>query len=367
MNRFFLRKVLRLLVYYTPLITRAFMGAITMLFGVFCAMIVGGVPLIGAAAGLAFFALAYRFRHSMPRAIAMAGVYVEVWTGELVKQFNEWEDGTFLDGISDYSQYADKNVIHLVDVGVNPDVLINNTTYPIAVQNLGDGDITISLDKYQTLATRITDDELYSISYDKIALKREQHGDAIMNDKFNKAIHALAPAGNTANTPVLMTTGADDGTGRKRLTMIDLVNFKTALDKLKVPKKGRRLVLCNDHIGDLLSLDQKFQDQYTNYTEGIISKTKGFDIYEYVNCPYFNISTKAKLAFGSLPVAGTHNEASVFFLPSRMFKATGTTKMYFSEAAISPLTQENLINFRHYFIVLPKKQQCIGAIVSAAA
>lgn len=53
----------------------------------------------------------------------------------------------------------------------------------------------------------------------------------------------------------------------------------------------------------------------------------------------------------------------VFYVP-RMFRAQGSTKMYYSEAATNPTAQESLVNFRHYYIVLPKKQEAIGAIYS---
>ena len=53
----------------------------------------------------------------------------------------------------------------------------------------------------------------------------------------------------------------------------------------------------------------------------------------------------------------------MFYVP-RMFRAQGSTKMYYSAAATSPQTQESLVNFRHYYIVLPKKQEAIGAIYS---
>jgi len=365
MSKSFLRKIGLSLTYHAALFSRASMAIVTVMFGALFAIIMGGSPLVGAVSGAGVFGLAYTFRHSMPRGVAMAGVYVEVWIGELIKQFNQWTQATFLEGVTNYSQYAKNNVIHLVDVGANPDCLLNNTAYPIAIQNLDDGDVAISLDKLQTKATRITDDELYAISYDKIALKRSQHGDSLMNMKYDKAIHAIAPPGHTADTPIMLTTGEDDGTGRKRLTIKDLVNYKTLLDKRKFPVKGRRLVLCPDHVNDLLTLDQKFEAQYGSYEEGKVGRVKGFDIYEYVNCPYFKLSDKTKLAFGGVPVDGTHNQASVFFLPGELFTADGDTKMYSSDAANSPLTQESLINFRTYTITLPKKQRCIGAIVSA--
>lgn len=345
----------------------AFALLATMLFWGFAFSAAGGSAEYGLGFGAGLFILGNMASHFgfMPHGIAMAGVYAEVWTGELIKQFGHADTATFLDGITDYSRYADKNVIHLVDVGADPDVLINNTTYPIDIQNLPDGDKAISLDKFQTKATRITDDELYGISYDKIGLKKEQHGKSIVEKKFDKAIHAMAPASNTTATPVIVTTGADDGTGRKKMLKKDILVLKKAWDKAKIPTKGRRLVLCPDHVNDLLEDDQKFADQYYNYITGKISNLYGFEVYEYVNNPYYVIAAKTKLGFGGVPVDGTHAQASVAFHPVRMFKASGETKMYFSEAKTDPTTQENLINFRHYYICLPKKNEAMGAIVSA--
>jgi hypothetical protein len=48
-----------------------------------------------------------------------------------------------------------------------------------------------------------------------------------------------------------------------------------------------------------------------------------------------------------------------------MFKATGTTTTYPTQAEAT--MQQRLYNVRHYFITLPKKQEAIGAIYSAAA
>lgn len=65
-----------------------------------------------------------------------AGVCKEIWTGELVKSLRGFVAGTWLDGIPDNSSIVDNDVIHLVDVGVDPEVLVNNTTYPIHCRRL---------------------------------------------------------------------------------------------------------------------------------------------------------------------------------------------------------------------------------------
>lgn len=298
----------------------------------------------------------------------MATIYKEVWTGAVKNQLSTLENGTFLEGIEDFSRYVstvgdEAEAIHVAYMGVDPEVLINNTTYPIPIVDLPIDDIVISLDKYQTKATPITDDELYALSVDKISNVKNKHANAIAKTKIQKAIHALAPSGNTSAMPVLLTTGDDDGTGRKRLVWADLVNLKRKLDDLQVPDEGRRLVLCSDHVNDLLLLDQKFKDQFFNATSGKVFNQLGFDFYSYVGNPYFRPSTKAKLSFGATPLA-TDRRATVLFSLERAAKAVGSTKMYFSEAKSDPQYQRNLVNFRHNFIVMPTREEARGAIVS---
>lgn len=299
----------------------------------------------------------------MPGSALMEGVFTEVWTGELVKKMNAGLDDSFLNGIPDYSSKAENDAIHLIDVGGDPDVLVNNTTYPIPVQDLPDGDIVIGLDKFQTKPTRVTDDELYAISFDKMASVIERHGNAMKTRKLKKFAHALAPYSHTASTPVIQTSGETDAaTGRKRLTLKDIVLLKAAFDKLEIPEDGRRLVLCADHVNDLLLADQSFKEQYYNYTSGKLLNMYGFEVYPFINTPYYN-KNGVKLAYDAVPSATDHKGSFAYYVPSA-FRAKGSTKMYAKDAASDPTMQENLVSFRNYDIVLPKKMEAIGAIYS---
>ena len=297
----------------------------------------------------------------------MATVYREVWTGEVIKGFNAGLKDTFLDGVKDYSRYVtgddESQVIHSSYFGVEPDVLINNTTYPIPIQELNGEDIPIALDKYQTKVTPITDDELYALSYDKMQNVKESHSNALVKNRLKKAIHAFAPAEDSANTPVLLTSGATVN-GRKRLVWEDLVNLRQAYTDAEIEIEGLRLVLCSDHVNDLLLQDTSFQKSYANFKDGIITNQLGFEIREYSVNPYFDAATKKKLSFGALPTE-TSSRASVVFPISKVGKASGKTKMYFSEAKTDPQNQRNLINFRNYFIALPLITQGFAAVVSA--
>lgn len=333
--------------------------------GATIALLLGIPPIWGAILAVASSVLLSIYFPASKYPILRAGVLQEVWTGELVKKVRQGEEATWLDGIPDASSVANNDVIHLVDVGGDPDVLINNTTYPIPIQKLPDGDIALKLDKFQTKPTSVTDDELYAASYDKMARVKESHGFAINNSKFVKAAHALCAQKNTATTPVLKTTGEkDETTGRLRLTLKDVIALKNTLDKLGVPAQGRRLVLCSDHVNDLLGSEQQFREQYNiDRANGTVGRLYGFDIYEYAMTPYYTTQGEKK-ALGSTASAGEFH-CSFAFYTQRVFKCTGSTKMYYSEAANDPQNQQNLISFRHYFLAMPKKQDAGAVIMSA--
>ena len=323
------------------------------------AVAAGLSPMMGA---VGMNVLAAVIGQAAPVGSLRVGVYTEIWTGELVKHLRRGLEATFLDGIPDSSSIVNNDVIHLVEVGIDPDVLINNTTYPIPLQALDDKDIAIKLDKFQTKATPITDDELYALSYDKMARVKESHGNSINDGKFAKAAHALCANEDTATTPVLKTTGKRDPvTGRLKMTATDLLNLKRALDKLKVPAQGRRLVLCSDHANDLLEVSQVFKEQYNiNRNDGTVGRLYGFDIYEFANNPIYTTAGKKK-DVGASAATGEF-QCSFAFYVQRVFKATGSTKMYYSEASTDPQNQRSLINFRHYFICMPKKTDA-GAVM----
>ena len=294
-----------------------------------------------------------------------AGLYTEIWTGETIKAFrNAAESIGWINRIRSFdSAVANNNTINFVDLGGDPEVLVNNTSYPIGVESLTDANKAIGLDKYQTKATKVTDDEVRGLSYDKKSTVIERHREVVDQEKYARALHAIAPSQNTANTPVLETTGAAYN-GRKRLTVQDVVNLKEKFDKLKVPAEGRVLVLSPEHVNDLLIQDTSFAQRYQNTTEGKILRMYGFEIFEYVDVPRYNSSNNKKVAYDAA-AANTDTTASVAFYAPRIMKATGETKAYIDEPDTQ--NQEWRYNIRHYFICLPLKEQAIGAIVTAPA
>ena len=334
--------------------------------GATLATFVGVAPTVGAVAGNAISLVAGNF---IPAGALPAGVFTEIWTGEMIKAFRTAAESLgWYDRIKSYDQYVSNDVIHFTELGGDPTVLVNNKTYPLNIEALEDADKPISLDYYDTTATPVTDDELHACSYDKMASVQERHREALREKIHEKAIHAIAPGAHSASTPVLLTTGdaTTDGT-RKRFTFADMLAAKEACDKMKMPKKDRILVLCSEHVNDLLVTEQKFKEQYNiNQTEGKIARLYGFDIYEYDGTPYYKVANKSKLAWGAVPSSATDRQASVFYFNGRMMKANGSVQFYHSEASKDTLYHRNLVNFRKWGICLPlKAENSVGAIVSA--
>lgn len=295
--------------------------------------------------------------HFLPLDALCAGVLTEIWTGELVKRNKAALDGSWIDGIPDASGKVNNDVIHLVDVGADPAVLVNNTQYPITIVSQQDGDIAIQLDKFDTVNTRVTDDELHAISYDKIAAVIENHGDALTAAKLRRAAWRMCAASNTALTPVLATTGAADGDGRKKCTMADILAMKRAMDKLLVPPTGRRLVLCPAHSADLLETSQTYAEQYKGIDRntGRVGQIYGFEVYEFNANPIYKAGAREAITVTSEDAATGAFMCSFAFAVNRAFQAGGSRKMFYRDALQNPENRESVVGFRQWHIVLPKK------------
>lgn len=303
----------------------------------------------------------------------MAGINQEIWTDVLVQEFTAFENAGFLELIPDESRFVsattgENEVIHLVDIGADPEVITNNITYPIGVVTQDDQDITIKLDTHVTKATKITHEEVQYITYNKISVVVEKHKHAIMVRKHDRAVHALAPVENKTTTPVLVATGAADENGRKRLRKVDIQSLTKEFNDQGVSLKDRGLILTSDHYFDLKyeADEKKLSDDFLKMDENgkLLSLLEGFNAFLYLDMPYFDYTTKQKLSFGGTPLEN-HRMASVAFYGRDMFKAKGNTWTY-----DDPATTQNharLFNARHNFIVLPRKERAIAAIVSGNA
>ena len=284
----------------------------------------------------------------------------ELAVTELITQFrheNEW-----LGAGKSKPEWLNNDVIKIPVRGLAPKVLINNTVYPIASHQREDGKVIISLNKYETENTEVTTDELYALPYEKVSDVQVQHRETLEDRTAEHALVSIAPQKNTDKTPVITTTGEDDGTGRKRLTAKDIIRLKKLEDKLKVPKKGRVLVLCSEHVADLLIEDLTFKTRYQDANSGKIADNYyGFEIYESTYAPTYHNGEKE--AFGAVPQG---KEASIVFHKNYTVKAVGSAVRYAREKSENPEGRKHTIGFEMHFVCVAIKDEGTAAIISGS-
>ena len=280
---------------------------------------------------------------------------------EMIKQLRH--EHTWASEIRSKQSWVNNDVIKIPKRGEAPKVLINNTQYPILKNNRDDSHVVVGLNKFDTENTIVTDDELYALPYEKKSDVQMQHRETLEDETMEYGIWGLAPQENDEanNEFVLETTGADDGTGRKKLTTKDLRSLQAKMNKKGINKKGRILVLTDDHVSDLLDEDKKFYTQYHNHTEGMISgKYYGFKVYEDSTTPEYDATGK-KLPYGSVVVG---RKSSIVFHKGSTAKAAGSVKRYARDASTDPELRESTVGFRVYHIIVAYGIEGSAAIIS---
>lgn len=302
----------------------------------------------------------------------MPANFPEVWEDRFIQNLDQADIAPWLEGIAELSAdvnvvnpgaISEINVIYVAATDFEVDVLINNNTYPIAVQQYDDDTLSFNLDKYQTKVVTLADDVIIGASYDKIDVVTKASTRSITVNKYQKAIHSIAPAGDAVKTPIIEATGGPDAltdpTGRLRLTYDDLVEAQRRCKGFVDP----RLVLNQDHWNDLLLDRKNFGNQLVDYVKGKPSPMIcGFELFKYEGEMPIYTAALAKKAFGAILEAGDRT-ASVIFTKDAIAKKTGITKQYFVEAKNNPANQTNDLAYRHYFLATPFRAEKIGAII----
>ncbi len=302
--------------------------------------------------------------------------FPEIWLDRVIENIDTSDQAPWLEGITELDAEVtslgegsanEQNIIHVASTDFEVDVLINNNTYPIPVQPYADGSLSFSLDKLQTKVITVSDDQVIGASYDKIDTVTKKGTKSITKAKYAKALHSIAPASHTTNTPVMVATGGveelADTDGRLRLVYEDLVAYGKLCRDAGFPEGEARLVLKSEHWSDLLLDRKNFGNQLVDYAAGKPApRIAGFQLFPpYVIMPKYN-SSNVKKAYGAIAANGD-KEATVCFVPDGIAKKTGMTKQYFVAAKDNPTNQTNDLAYRHYFLCTPFRAKLVGAIL----
>jgi len=284
----------------------------------------------------------------------------QVWISQILEGF--YPDDSFLKKAVNYSEFVENNRLHIASAGIDPNVLINNTTYPITVVGRDDDDNEITLDKFETENTIVRRPDAIEYSYDKLESVIGQHRATLRKGVAMKAAHAYAPATDSANTPLVMTSGITSGS-RKRLCFADILALKERFDDAEIPLDERYIILHPKHVSDLLLEDIELFKDITNLKEGEPFKFAGFGFYSFPQMPTYRTVSNVltKVAYGAT-AQSTDQFASVAFYAKEVMKADGDIYMY--ATVDDPKERATIVGFDKRFVALPIRGKGIGAIVS---
>lgn len=286
------------------------------------------------------------------------GLNKQVWTTQLMGNF--YPESSFLRYVKDFSTLVDNDIINMAEAGVDPDVLVNNTTYPIKVVQRVDKPISIELDLFETENTLVRRPEVIEYSYDQLESVIMGHRSQLRAATAAKAAHAFAPQKDSVFTPVIMTTGETVGT-RKRITIADILLLKERFDDANIPFEDRYLVLNPKHLSDLILFDVKAFKDITDITNGQPKKFAGFNVLQTSCTATYNGTTREKVEFDA-EKADTDTFCSFAFQKDEVMKADGQVHLY--ERFDDPEERGTILGFDKRFIALPIRSKGIGAIVS---
>jgi hypothetical protein len=197
--------------------------------------------------------------------------------------------------------------------------------------------VFIEWEKYDTTPTEVDDAELRALPYDKRSEVRKKHTEAFKIGIRDHVIWKLAPDDDTnADMPVMRTSGADDGTGRKRLTFKDMVKYLEMVKALNLPYPEKQyMTLSPEHVTDLIvdadsakffSTKKIFFDEETGKVRSIM----GFKFYENAAVPAYT-SAGVKKPKGAALTTGDQRASVFFYAPNAVYHLDKVKILYVDE------------------------------------
>ncbi len=293
-----------------------------------------------------------------PKAPGMvfAGVQKELWTDILMEGYYPKDD--FLSWSRDLSEFVEYNTINLAEAGADPNLLIDNNTYPISVSQRTDTPKSIVLRTLDTDSTLVRNIEEMESSYSKMESVVRGHRNTLRKGSIQLACHFWAPQENTTFTPVIAATGELVG-GRRKLTFEDVLDIRAKLVQIDADLDAFAMTLNPLHEADLMAQDMKlYKDMITS------GKLWGLRLFVNSQTPRFNATTGKKVAFQAV-AADTDTISSFLWSKDEVMRADGDIDMF--AKLKDPDTKADVINFQKRFVALPFRNKMQAAIYSPKA
>ena len=279
----------------------------------------------------------------------------QIWISMLMEGF--YPNRTFLDRSVDMTAMVEYNKINLSEAGVDPEVLVDNTTFPVPTASRSDTPLELPLHTFDTKNTVVRNVEAMELAYDKMESVVRQHRNTLQAKTAAFAANNWAPQTNKELTPVRSTNGNPNKQGLKALSFQDILDMDAWLRSKDIDPSTMVAVLNPYHLADLMAEDMKL---YKEMLTG--NKIFGFDLYTFSQLPYYNASTGAKVAFGTA-AQNTDTQCSLFYCANEVMRADGDIDVFARYK--DPEQRGDVIGFQKRFTALPIRNKYQAAIYSA--
>ncbi|RGZ50275.1 hypothetical protein DW986_03145 [Parabacteroides merdae] len=279
----------------------------------------------------------------------------QIWISMLMEGF--YPSRTFLARSVDMTAMVEYNKINLAEAGVAPEVLVDNTTFPVPTASRTDVALELPLHTFDTKNTVVRNVEAMELAYDKMDSVVRQHRNTLQAKTAAFAANSWAPQTNKDLTPVKATSGADNNRGVKSLSFQDILDLDAWFRSLDIDPSTMVAVLNPYHLADLMAEDMKL---YKEMLTG--NKIFGFDLYTFSQLPYYNATSGAKVAFGTA-AQDTDTQCSLFYCADEVMRADGDIEVFAKYK--DPGERGDVIGFQKRFTALPIRNKYQAAIYSA--
>ena len=223
-----------------------------------------GAPFLAVAAPIFAVGFIPFYKLDLPPAVFMA-LQTEVWVSDIEETL--YDENPWLRMARDDGAYVTNKTVHVPQSGTPPNVERDRSSVPATPAARSDAEITYDMVEYTTDPIYVKDIDEIQVSYNKRQDVLGQHTSEIVEQAALDCLHSW---GATAAAAQVRTTGTasalynphSTATGtRKALTLADIAAAKQILDKAKVPRSGRVMVIPPEMETSLIQ-DNNLVDSY---------------------------------------------------------------------------------------------------------
>ena len=289
-------------------------------------------------------------KHQCNGAAFFEGLAAEVWIADVLE--NPYPDNSFLKGATDMSALVDADAINLAEAGADPDVLVDNTIYPIAEVDASDFPLKLSLKTYDTTSTVVRNAVQVEQKYNQYQLYLNKHKKVLAKKLGMDAAFMYSPqVADASKFNTIINLDAAD-------SIIDaIIDMQTAYGNAD-QTDDLNLVLCPNHMAKISKEDKVLYKAMLAQPGDMFY---GFKIWNYSKTPNYINATSQKAAYGVAFDPAIHKRSSFVFVGSEVMVADGTADFFYQLK--SPSHKGDVFNFQKRALAMPLRNKFQGAIL----